>query len=122
MDRKLKELLSVVEKDLKKAEKNYLRAKKDASEVAATAAYSHSQAGDRFHSEGAADIVKARVDALKSLKEEIESGTPRFLNENGGFYLVKNVTLLPGIKLVSVNSPVGKELLKNVGGGRKVSS
>ena len=58
----------------------------------------------------------------RKLKEEIESGTPRFLNENVGFYLVKNVTLLPGIKLVSVNSPVGKELLNNVGSGRKVSS
>lgn len=116
MKTKLQELLVVVEEELLKAERNYREAKKSASEVAASAALSPSQAGDRFHSEGTANLVRNRFEALKKLKGEVESGKAHFIEKGGeNFYLVKNVTLLPGINLISVDSPVGKKMVKDVG-------
>lgn len=115
MQTRLDKFLVVVQKELGKAEENHAQAKINASEVAASAAYSPSQSGDRFHSQGAADIAKKRVAALKKLKEEIESGTPRFIEKGGkGFFLVKNIALVPGVDLISVSSPVGKELMNHV--------
>ncbi len=113
----LKEFLSIVEKELVKAEKNYREAKKSAAEVAHIASLSPSQAGDRYHSQGTAEIAKARVESLRKLKKEVEDEKARFFDQNGGFWLVENVTLLPGVNLVSVHSEVGKKLNKNVGQG-----
>lgn len=116
MHSKLIELLSLVKKELKKAEKNYLQAKTSASEVAASAAHSPSQSGDRYHSQGAADIAGLRVEAIRKLKKEIETGNAHFIEKDGrALFLVRNITLIPGAKLVSVDSPVGKKLLKHVG-------
>ncbi len=115
MKLELNKLLLVVNKEIKKAEKNHLQARVNASEVAASAAHSPSQAGDRYHSQGTADILKERIEALKKLKREVESGYPRFIKKGkDSFFLVRNVTLLPGVKLISMNSPVGKKLIKYV--------
>lgn len=116
MQAKLDELLSVVKKEIKKAERNYLQAKKSASEVAASAALSPSQAGDRYHSQGTAELAKQRLESLKKLEAEVKSGSVRYVQKgNQEFFLVKNVALIPKFKLVSVDSLVGKELVKDVG-------
>lgn len=116
MQAKLGEFFLVVQKEIKRAEKNYLQAKKSASEVAASAAHSPSQAGDRYHSQSSADLANERLNALKRLEAEIKSGLVRYIEKDGQeFFLVKNVTLVPNVKLVSVDSPVGRDLAKNVG-------
>ncbi len=108
----LKKFLVIVKKELNKAEKNHLQAQKSASEVAASAAHSPSQSGDRFHSQSTADLAQDRVESLKKLKEEIESETPILVEKDGEtFFIVRNVTFIPGVKLISTNSTVGKDLL-----------
>ena len=49
MQAKLDGFLLIVEREIAKAEKNYIQAKKDALEVAASGGLSPSQAGGRVH-------------------------------------------------------------------------
>ena len=115
MQTKLDELLVVVEKEIVMAEKNYRQAKNSAWEVAASAALSPSQAGDRFHSQSAADLAKQRLDSLKKLEAEVKSGFVRYVKKEGEeLFVVKNVAHVSGVKLVSAESPIGKGLLNNV--------
>lgn len=124
---KLSFLLSKINSDLILAEKRYKDSKKSATEIAISASASPSQSGDRFHSQGASDMAKQRLETVKKLKKEIEesldSPTPDFIvspcfvkTDKLEFYLVENTILISDIKLVSVNSELGQKIInKKVG-------
>jgi len=82
-----------------------------------------SESGDKYHTQGAADLTKSYLKRLNLLKKELESATkdnsktakpPCFLQisfSDGGFtelYLVKNAVSLPSISFISSDSPLGK--------------
>lgn len=99
--------------ELKKADTGYKNAKKSALEIAASAAASPSQAGDRFHSQGAADLAKERYDVILALKNEIElKGENVFKKFEGKeIILVDNPIVLNGFLIVSTKSPLGQRIL-----------
>ena len=122
MRAKLSELLKTVEEEYKKVEKSYQMAKESAQEIAKTALTSHSQAGDRFHSQGAMDIAEERLKNVGKLLSELKSSdmnkivsfteAPCYIRtDKTDFYLVKNTILINGVRLVSANSEIGKEYL-----------
>jgi hypothetical protein len=127
MSTKIKELLRIVDLELQKAQKYYDATKESAHEIAKTALTSHSQAGDRFHSQGAMEISKERLNGILKLKEELErikdrielefTEVPCYIKtDKTDFYLVKNAILITGVKLVSLQSELGKEIInKQVG-------
>lgn len=127
MSIKITGLLRIVDLELQKAQKYYDVSKESAQEIAKTALTSHSQAGDRFHSQGAMEISKERLNGILKLKEELEKVKDRkelmFIEvpcyvktDKTDFYLVKNAILITGVRLVSEKSEIGKELInKKVG-------
>lgn len=132
---KLKLLLDLIKIEFKKAEKRRDNATDSALEIARSAALSPSQAGDRFHSQGAADLAKEMFETVLNLKNEIELNVnqeiPEFVSvpcyiklEGLEVYLVNNPILLRGINLISKESPLGSELInKQVGdtvNGKKI--
>lgn len=127
MSTKITDLLKIVDLELQKAQKYYEVTKESAQEIAKTALTSHSQAGDRFHSQGAMEISKQRLNGILKLKEELEKSKDRkelifieapcyIKTDKTDFYLVKNAVLITGVRLVSEESEIGKELInKKVG-------
>ncbi len=127
MRAKLNELLKIVEEEYKKVEKSYQMAKESAQEIAKTALTSHSQAGDRFHSQGAMDIAEERLKNVEKLLFELKSSeinkivsfteVPCYIKtDKTDFFLVKNTILISGVRLVSANSVIGKDIInKQVG-------
>lgn len=101
-----------VDEELKKAETGYKNAKKSALEIAKSASLSPSQAGDRFHSQGAADLAKERLDSIIALKNEIElKGESVVKNYEGKeMILVDNPIMISGFLVVSTKSPLGQKL------------
>ena len=127
MSKKIIELLRIVDLELQKAQKYYDVTKESAHEIAKTALTSHSQAGDRFHSQGAMEISKERLNGILKLKEELErikdrkelyfTEVPCYIKtDKTDFYLVKNAILITGVKLVSLQSELGKEIINKQAG------
>lgn len=106
-------LFSAVEAELKKAEVAYKNAKEASLEIARSAALSPSQAGDRFHSQGTADLTKQRYEAILALKNEIEKKKDGICVEYNGetLFLVDNPVTVSGLKIVSTKSPLGQKIL-----------
>lgn len=127
MSTKITNILKVIDDEYGKAKKYFDLSKESAQEIAKTALTSHSQAGDRFHSQGAMEISKERLNGISKLKAELEKVKERenlefvevpcyIKTDKAEFYLVENTILINGIKLVSSNSEIGKELInKQVG-------
>ncbi len=118
MRAKLAELFERVDGEIKKAE-NFAQKTKEASiEVAKAASLSPSQSGDRVHSENQAKITQEAFAKLKHLHDEIKESLNKPVPEkvepvcfvNGEFYFVTTPIYLQGIKLISVNSPLGQKL------------
>lgn len=118
------ELSERLKKEIKKAGSFAEKAKESAMEIARAAALSPSQSGDRVHSENQAKITAEAFIKLKHLHDEIDKSLNKSVPEkiepvcfvNGEFYFVTTPIYLPGIKLVSVESPLGRKLLgKKVG-------
>jgi transcription elongation GreA/GreB family factor len=103
-----------------------------ANEIAKSSYNSPSQSGDRFHSQGQAEIAQEKAERLESVltrvKRELENKVPEkifpicWVNleyEDGikdGFYYIDEPLSLPGYKFVSSNSPFGGSLAgKKVG-------
>lgn len=116
MNSKLKQLLEAVNEEYKKADRAYKINKKSAQEIAESAVSSMSQAGDRFHSQGSADLAKQRFETINLLKQEIEEKGEKigFNFEGHEIFLVDNPILIKGFKLVSTQSPVGQKLLNKI--------
>lgn len=108
----LNSLLQSVNVEIKKAERNYKQAKKSALEIAASASSSPSQSGDRYHSQGTADLAKQRFEEIKKLRQEIEIKGETVIVNYGGeeLILVDNPVLISGFKIVSTKSPLGLKL------------
>ena len=113
MNKKIQDFLVAVDLEYKKAEKIYKDAKDSAQEVAASAALSPSQSGDRFHSQGTADLAKQKLDSISNLVVEIEEKGDRICVEFKGeiIFLVDNPILISGFKVVSSKSPLGQKIL-----------
>jgi len=113
MSDKLRELIKAINLELKKSEEIYRNTKESAQEIAASAAASPSQAGDRFHSQGTADLARQKYEAIAALKSEIDKKGEKILHkyEDETLFLVDNPVLIPGFKIVSSKSPVGKKLI-----------
>jgi len=120
---KLNLLLDFVITEFKKAEKRNKNATDSALEIARSAALSPSQAGDRFHSQGAADLAKEMFETVSKLKIEIEKNIenkipetvsiPCFIKLEGmDIYLVDNPILVNGFNLISKESPLGSSLVR----------
>jgi hypothetical protein len=124
---KLKQLLKKLDIEIKKAEKRASETQRSASEIARSAANSPSQSGDRTHAEGQALITAQSLQKLEDLKSEVKESvnkpaqnivqSPCFLEviyDDGltdSFYLVETPVNIGGIKLVSVDSLLGKSVL-----------
>ncbi len=115
MTSKLSELIQAVNLELEKSRKIYEHAKKSAQEVAASAALSPSQSGDRFHSQGAADLAKQKFEAAMALKKELDEKKEDagFILEGEEIFIVDSPMVIKGFKLVSAKSPIGKKLLND---------
>ena len=113
MDLKLKQLQEAIDAEFQKAEKGYNNAKKSAQEIARSAALSPSQAGDRYHSQGAADLARERYESILDLKNEVEEkGETVCVRYNDQeIFLVDNPVLISGFTIVSTKSPLGIKLL-----------
>lgn len=117
---KLSVLLDRVVSECRKAEKIYEDAVSSAREIAASASLSPSQSGDRYHSQGSADLAKKKLESLSSLRYEIElaidqeiperASPPCYLNLDGkDAYLVGNPVFISGVKIISAQSDLGKK-------------
>ena len=130
--KELQELLVVLKKEQKQAIDRYEKTKNDADEIERASAGTFSQAGDRVHSRGQADISYENLKRIKILIKEVKASLderidkikpPCFvlLKGEGGelneFFLVSSPVHLENIKLVSKASALGKKLL-----GKKVSN
>lgn len=113
MRKNFSDFVKAVDLETKKAEENFKKAKKAAEKIAASAAASPSQAGDRFHSQGTADIAKQKYEAVLALKDELkqkgESVCFKYKKEN--VFVVDNPILISGFKIISSRSPLGKKIL-----------
>ncbi|WKZ25331.1 MAG: hypothetical protein QY322_02980 [bacterium] len=99
--------------ELAKAKKYYELAKISAQEIAQTALTSHSQAGDRFHSQGTAELTRQKYETILSLKKEIDLKGEKivFNYNNETVYIVDNPIMLSGFKIISSMSPLGEKIL-----------
>ena len=121
---KLRYLLDLVNIQLKELERWVEETRVAAIEVGRGAHASPSMSGDREHSENQAIINKERLHRLYLLRDEISQAlslktptatqAPCFINDE--FYLVKNISHVKGVKIISENSPLGSAVLgKRVG-------
>lgn len=118
---KLSEFLDAIGTEFNEAKRNYEQTKKAAEEVAVAASLSPSQSGDRYHSQGAADLAKQTFENVRNLRTEIEANLdknisfidpPCFLNLGGDkVYLVSYPIIVKGFKIISSKSPLGLNLL-----------
>jgi len=113
MSVKLNKFIEAVNIEFKKAEKIYKETKESAEEIAASAAASPSQSGDRYHSQGTADLAKQKYDSILALKKELEVKGERIIIEHQGqtLFLVDNSVIISGFKIASTNSPFGQKIL-----------
>ena len=125
--KKLKGLLDAVRTEISKAEKHYEENKLAAEKMSETARTSWSSAGDREYAMDQQEVTKLNLDMLKSLYDELKNAidkdtpekveAPCFVKvhidgKDLEFFLVENVTSVEGFKMVSINSPVGQNILK----------
>jgi transcription elongation GreA/GreB family factor len=90
-------------------------------------------AGDKYHSESAAELAQEFLLNLKKLRDEVENtndeksdiaASVSYLElsyetgERVKFYLVEKNALLPGILLITTSSPIGKEVRDKKEGDR----
>ncbi len=90
-------------------------------------------AGDKYHSESAAELAQEFLLNLKRLRDEVENANDEksataapvsYLElsyetgERVKFYLVEKNALLPGILLITSNSPIGKAVKDKKEGDR----
>lgn len=123
---KLLQLVEVIRKEKKNAQRITEGTKQSAIEAAKTAQVSYSAAGDRYHAAGSAYIAEERSKRLENLylelkqfvdqssKEEISVSSYIKVNFGGEIkelYLVKNPTFLDQYQLISKSSPIGSLLL-----------
>lgn len=113
MDSKFLDLVAAIDIELKRAEKVYKDVRKTAQEVAASAALSPSQSGDRYHSQGAADMARQKYTEVLALKKEIELKKDDICFTLNGeqVFLVDNPIFIKDFKLISTKSPIGQSLL-----------
>lgn len=113
MKTNLDKLVKAVDDEYKKAERAHKLSKKSAEDIAATSRTSWSAAGDRFHSQGTADLAKQRFETITLLKKEIEvKGESVLVNYEGKeLFLVDNPVLIKGFMLVSTKSSIGQKIL-----------
>lgn len=120
---KINNLYLLLKEEVARAQKVADEVRNAANEIARSSYNSLSQSGDRFHSQGQADIAMERVKRLTSVLEKVEkesknkapeSITPVcFVNleykdgAKDGFYFVDEPLSLADYKFVSVNSPFG---------------
>lgn len=112
-------LLKLINKEVAKAE---LAAQATAEAARQLKNASPYQAGDRYRSESSAQVARQYLERLKALRDEIVASPDKIYSkvkpvsfvelvyengENAEFYYVKNVALLPGIMVISKNSPIG---------------
>ncbi|MBN1169110.1 hypothetical protein JXA63_04435 [Candidatus Woesebacteria bacterium] len=124
---KLQMLLDAVESELSKAALHYKENKIASEKMNETTRTSWSAAGDREYAKDQEEVTKMNLDMLKNLSKELKKAVnnkypdkiepPCFVRvhidgEDIEFYLVENVASVEGFKIVSISSPVGKELLK----------
>lgn len=122
---KIQILLDAIEKELKKAKTFAANTKTAAQEIARTAAHSPSQSGDREHSKNQAEIAEDYLknlivtknliaSVIKNVPEKVEGNVFIKLEFATGiseeYYLVENPVKLEGLKLISINSPLGQAL------------
>ena len=128
----INKLYHLLKKDFQKSKRRYITIQKSAAEIARVAANSPSQSGDRFHSQGQADIAKSSLDNLELLISDIKKvfqdeiptqiKPPCYVKIDYGdrgiseMFVVNYPTDASGVKLVSSSSPLGEALLgKSVG-------
>lgn len=111
----LRDLVAALEIEIKKAQRSYQDAKRAAQEIAASASSSPSQSGDRFHSQGSADLASKRFQAILSFKKEFDKKGEAICVKHKGetLFLVDNPIMLAGFKIVSTKSPLGLKLLND---------
>jgi hypothetical protein len=118
---KINNLYALLKEEVAKAQKAAKEAKRAADEIAKSSYNSPSQSGDRFHSQGQADItmeVATRFSsALKKVEEEVAKEIPEGIaptcfielaykdGTKDGFYYLDEPITLSGIKIISSNSP-----------------
>lgn len=128
--KRLLALLKILDKEVEISRKRFEDNKKSANETSKTAAGSWSAGGDREYTANQAMISEKALEQIEKLYDETSKATKLSLPEvvkspcyieaeiedkNIKFYLVENVVNLSGVRLVSSNSPLGKQLK-----GRKV--
>ncbi len=117
------ELLRLINIELGKAE---ISTEKTSADVKTFGKYSWSESGDKYHSESAAELAQEFLANLRKLCEEVESVNDEKSDsaspvsyieisydsgETAKFYLVNKNALLPGILLITPNSPIGKAVI-----------
>jgi hypothetical protein len=125
MRSKLKELVKILEKEIKKAKSFSEKTHNSATELARMR--SMSTAGDQYHAEGSAKIAKEKLATMEKLSEELKACLSKHRPEKiepacfikltkEEIYVVNTPIFLSLAKLVSAQSPFGQELLgKKVG-------
>lgn len=132
MRKELSHVLNKVESEIVKVTKLVRLTRADANALSQSAITSMSAAGDRYHAEKNAEVNKIRLENLIKLKVELEAGVEKEKPEvveapcavcvkvNGGddcYIFVQNTVNMEGIKFVSPDSLIGKEIAgKKVGG------
>jgi transcription elongation GreA/GreB family factor len=126
MREKINKLYVLLGKEHTNAQKVADKVKNAANEIAKASYNSPSQSGDRFHSQGQADIAKERVErfekAFARVEKELENKIPESISPicwvnleykdatKDGFYYVDEPLSVPGYKFVSSGSPFGNIL------------
>ena len=120
---KIDELYVVLKEEVSRAQKVADKVKIAANEIAKSSYNSPSQSGDRFHSQGQADIAKERAERLEKVLARVEKELGNKVPENispicwvnleyedatkDGFYYVDEPISVSGYKFVSSSSPFG---------------
>lgn len=124
-------MLDILEKEVKLAKRRAEELRVVANEVSKTARSSWSAAGERFLTQGQAqaaeEYFKRMLDLIGKIEGAVKEPTPDSVvtscfvklildGREEEFYLAEEVVSIPGVKLVSKSSLLGKSLL-----GKKVN-
>ncbi len=130
---KIKKLSLLLEKEFEKSKDSFEKMQLSAIEIAKSSYNSPSQSGDRFHSQGQADIAKENLKNLEGVLKELNnelllSEIPQAIRPScwielefdGGkkesYFYLKNPLVVKGYSIISSKSPFGSILLdKKVG-------
>lgn len=122
---KLKILLELIEKELEKAKRQAEQTHLSAIEIGRAAAASPSQSGDREHARNQALLTKENLERIELLYREVDNSldeSPVIVKPvcnvlveyedkaRYDFYLVNQPVFLGDVKLVSLNSPLGRAI------------